>query len=71
MQISDVKDQRARRKIVKIKVYRCVCGEDVYEDDDQCINCRRPVEPGKLEEVEVAKVISEKIDDDVKNERFE
>jgi len=39
-----------------VKTYRCVCGEDFYEDDVKCINCGVKINKNKLEEIEITKV---------------
>lgn len=33
-----------------IKCYVCGCGEEIYEDDDACCNCGKPVDQGKFKE---------------------
>ena len=34
-----------------IKLYRCTCGEDVYESDTNCVACNAPVDPTLFKEV--------------------
>jgi len=33
---------------MQIKYYVCQCGEDVYEDDDECVNCGAEIDPLKF-----------------------
>ena len=42
-----------------IKCYTCECGEDFYEDDEECCNCGRPVNQSKFVEEPLMEVISE------------
>lgn len=39
-----------------IKTYQCECGEDFYEDDISCVNCRKPIDKTKLKNEEVADI---------------
>ena len=39
-----------------IKTYQCECGEDFYEDDVNCVNCRKPIDKTKLKNEEVADI---------------
>lgn len=42
-----------------IKVYKCDCGEDIYEDDKECCNCGHPREKEKLVDESLIKIVSE------------
>lgn len=44
-----------------IKTYKCKCGEDFYEDDAECPNCRIPVDRRKFKKVEVVEITKEKM----------
>ena len=48
----------------KVRVYRCECGEDVYEGQGDCVACGRPEDPEQLQEVEIADIVSEEIDEE-------
>ena len=39
-----------------IKCYNCICGEDFYEDDAECINCGAPVDQSKFKEEQVVEI---------------
>jgi isopentenyldiphosphate isomerase len=39
-----------------IKTYKCECGEDFYEDDVNCVNCRKLIDKTKLKNEEVADI---------------
>ena len=42
-----------------VKCYRCDCGEDVYEDDGNCLNCGKASDESKLKDEPVMTVTSE------------
>lgn len=42
-----------------IKCYVCKCGEDLYEDDMECINCYAPVDPTMFKDEPLMEVISQ------------
>ena len=42
-----------------VRVYRCECGEDVYVDDDRCINCGKPTDNSLLRDEEIADIVRE------------
>lgn len=42
-----------------IKCYVCECGEDMYEDDEECVNCCRPMEPAKLKDEPLREITSQ------------
>ena len=42
-----------------IKVYVCECGEDVYEDDESCVNCERLVNQSKFNDEPLVQIVSE------------
>ena len=42
-----------------IKCYTCECGEDFYEDDDECVNCGALVDQSKFAEEELIKIVSQ------------
>jgi len=41
---------------MKIKFYQCDCGEDVYENDEKCLNCFEKVDQSKFKIHEVSEV---------------
>ena len=43
----------------KIKCYGCECGEEIYEDDMECVNCGKPVDPSKFKEEPLIQIISQ------------
>lgn len=44
---------------MNIKFYTCECGEDFYEDDEECCNCGVPIDKSKLQDEELPEIISQ------------
>lgn len=42
-----------------IKVYECSCGEEMYEDDTECVNCGKAMEIGKLKDEPLPEITSQ------------
>lgn len=42
-----------------IKTYLCDCGEDVYEDDRQCVSCHEEIDQTKFVEEEIPEIEEE------------
>lgn len=45
-----------------IRCYTCDCGEDVYQDDEQCVNCCALADPTRFRDEPVASVTAETVD---------
>lgn len=43
-----------------IKCYTCDCGEDIYEDDEQCCNCLALVDPDRFKEEPIFEITQER-----------
>ena len=42
-----------------IGCYDCFCGEEIYEDDEACVNCGNIADPSKFNQVPTIKIISQ------------
>lgn len=42
-----------------IKCYQCSCGEDMYEDDTECVNCGKAMDIGKLKDEPLHEITSQ------------
>jgi len=39
-----------------IKCYVCDCGEEIYQDDEQCCNCYKKVDQSLFKEEEIGEI---------------
>lgn len=42
-----------------VKCYDCICGEEIYEDDDACVNCGNIVDQSKFIEEPLYEIVSQ------------